>query len=147
MEDDPDSPTSARPQPRSSRALAPRQPSRRSPVTNGTKQFIAGAENGPWARRRHDLVAAHVADLGGPDQLSEAQLSLCRRVATIELELEVMEGKLSLGQDVDLDLYNRLAGNLRRCLETIGMQRVAKVLNGREMSLEEISRQINGEHS
>jgi hypothetical protein len=128
-----------KPQPPSSRALAPRQPSRRSGVTNGSKQFIAGDENSAWARRRYDLVALHAADLGGAEHLSEAELSLCRRVATLELELEVMEGKLSLGADVDLDLYNRLAGNLRRCLETIGLKRVTRDV-GSDYLLEHFSR-------
>lgn len=55
--------------------------------------------------------------------LSEAQLSLIRRSSTIEIELESMEGRLSRGEDVDLDLFNRAAGNLRRLLETLGIQR------------------------
>jgi hypothetical protein len=53
-------------------------------------------------------------------------LSLCRRVAAIEVQLEQMEACMSEGDlKVDLDLYNRLAGNLRRMLETIGLQRRA----------------------
>src|SRR5262249_32066312 len=69
----------------------------RSAVTNGRRAFVEGNGQSAWARRYRDLAHAHIADLGGAEKLSEAQISLCRRAATIELELEQMEGKLSLG--------------------------------------------------
>ena len=75
------------------------------------------------------MIALHIADLGGEERLSENQLSLCRRVATIETELEMLEGQLSLGKVADLDLYNRLSGNLRRILESLGLERVARPVN------------------
>lgn len=116
----------AAPEPPTSRGKIPRKPTARSAVSNGTKQLIAGDERGVWARRRHDIIAAHISDLGGPETLSEALLSLCRMSATIRVEMELMEARLSHSESVDLDLYNRLAGNLRRCLESIGLKRVAK---------------------
>jgi hypothetical protein len=61
-----------------------------------------------------DLILAHVADLGGPDDLSEAQISICRRVSTIECELEAMEARMSEGQPIDVDQYGRLAGRLAK---------------------------------
>ncbi len=79
-------------------------------MTNGTKLFVDGAHEGPWARRFRDLVQLHEEDLGPHDSLSELQRSLCRRVATLEVELEQMEGKLSKGEDVDLELYRALTG-------------------------------------
>lgn len=99
---------------------------KRSSVTNGTKAFIEGDGNSPWYRRFKDLLALHVEDLGGPELLSEAQISLCRRAATLEVELERIEGQLSLGNDADLDAYNRHAGGLRRILETLGVERVKR---------------------
>jgi hypothetical protein len=99
-------------------------PSRqRSAVSNGSRLFVAGDGNSAWSRRFRDLVAQHAADLGGADHLSEAQLSLIRRVATIETELEQREGELSRGMAVDLDQYGRAAGQLRRLLETLGTSR------------------------
>lgn len=98
----------------------------RSAVTNNTRSFIRGDGNSPWARRYRDLIALHVDDLGGPDVVSEAQLSLCRRLSALEVEAERMEGQLSMGCEVDLDLLNRIGGNIRRGLETIGMHRVQK---------------------
>jgi hypothetical protein len=58
--------------------------------------------------------------------MSEGRKSLCRRAATLEVNLEQLEAKMSEGQGVDLDIYNRLAGNLRRILETLGLERKIK---------------------
>jgi hypothetical protein len=98
----------------------------RSAVTNGTRAYVVGDGNSPWARRQRDLAAMHAEDAGGADSLSAAQLSLCQRAATLETELEFLEGQLSLGQRVDMDCYGRLAGHLRRILETLGVERKAK---------------------
>lgn len=63
--------------------------------------------------------------------MSEAQVSLCRRVAAIEIQLEQMEAKMSEGNlSVDMDQYGRLAGHLRRILESIGLKRVARPIDG-----------------
>jgi hypothetical protein len=97
----------------------------RSKVTNGRRVFAIGGDgSSAWTRRWKDLFDAHVVDLGGREVLSEAQVSLCRRVAAIEIQLEQMEAKMSEGDlTVDLDLYGRLAGHLRRIFETIGIKR------------------------
>jgi hypothetical protein len=94
-----------------------------SAVTSGRQLFVDGDPNSAWSRRYRDLVAGHVADLGGRDVLSEAQLSLIRRASAIELELEQMEGKLSMGDLVDLDIFTRSASHLRRIFETLGIGR------------------------
>jgi len=97
----------------------------RSRVTSGKRKFVAGDGHSAWGRRYLDLVAGHVADLGGADLLSEAQHSLVKRASTLEVELEMMEGRLSKGEKVDLDLYGRSLNTLRRTLESIGLRRVA----------------------
>ena len=109
-------------------ASVAKSPRQRSAVTNGKRAFVDGDGNAAWTRRWRDLVSAHVSDLGGTDILSEAQSSLCRRVATIEIELEQLEGKLSKGEAVDLDAYTRAAGHLRRILELLGLERRSKDL-------------------
>ena len=39
----------------------------RSRITNGST-FLPGIDNrGPWIRRCKDVIAAHLSDLGGPD--------------------------------------------------------------------------------
>ena len=113
--------------------LAPRQ---RSRVTNGSALFVEGDGRTPWSRRFRDLCTLHSDDLGGADLLTEAQASLVRRVATIEVQLEQMEGDMSEGGDVSLDLYTRSASHLRRILETLGIDRKAKdVTPGRDQYL------------
>lgn len=100
------------------------RPSRvRSQVTNGRRTFVDGDGKSAWARRRRDVIELHVSDMGGWDALSEAQISLATRAAVIQVELEQMEGKLSMGEEVNLDAYTRAAGHLRRILETIGIER------------------------
>jgi hypothetical protein len=88
-------------------------------VTNGKRVFAIGGDGrGAWTRRWKDLHEQHVLDIGGPEGLSEAQVSLCRRCAAIEVQLEQMEAQMSEGNlDVDLDLYGRLTGQLRRTFE------------------------------
>jgi hypothetical protein len=98
----------------------------RSRVTTGRKVFVEGDGNSRWARRYRDLIAAHCQDLGGVDLLSEAQTSLIRRASAIELELEQMEGKLSLGEQIDLDVFTRSASHLRRLFEVLGIKRLPR---------------------
>ena len=57
--------------------------------------------------------------------ISEAQFALCKRAAALECELEQLEGRLSQGEQVDLDSYGRAASHLRRILETLGLVRRA----------------------
>src|SRR5215470_17143471 len=76
-----------------------------SAVTNGTRTLIDGNENSQWARRYKDLCLLHVADLGGADSVTEAQISLIRRCAAIEVQLERLEGVMSNGGGVDLDTF------------------------------------------
>src|SRR6516164_2762472 len=94
----------------------------RSAVTSGRKLFVNGDPNSAWARRFHDLVRGHVMDAGGRDMISEAQFALCKRAAALECELEQLEGRLSQGEQIDLDRYGRAASHLRRILESIGLE-------------------------
>lgn len=95
-----------------------------SAVTSGRKLFVLGDSNSAWSRRYADLVRLHAQDMSGGLDLSQAQQSLIRRAAAIECELELMEGRLSLGEPVDLDLFTRSSSHLRRLLETLGIKRV-----------------------
>jgi hypothetical protein len=109
-------------------AIAKRPSKVRSAVSNGKRSFVDGDGKSVWARRQRDLFELHISDLGPVESLSEAQLSICRRVATIEVELERQEGALSKGEAIDLDAYSRIAGNLRRMLESIGIERAKRDL-------------------
>jgi hypothetical protein len=106
-----------------------RSKTNRSATTNGNRPFALGGDGrGAWVRRWRDLTDLHMADLSDPATLSEGQMSLCRRAATIEVQLEQMEAEMSLGNEVEFDVYNRGAGNLRRILESIGLQRRGRVV-------------------
>jgi len=102
---------------------------RRSAVTTGRRRFVDLGNGGTvWGRRHADLVAGHVADRGGADLLSDAEVSIIKRAASLECELELMEGKLSLSEPIDLDLFQRTSNSLRRLLETIGLKRTARLV-------------------
>jgi hypothetical protein len=83
-----------------------------------------------------------VADLGGADLLSEAQFSLIRRAAAIEIELERLDAQLSRNEPVDMDSYARVAGHLRRLFETTGLERRAKDISP---TLSDIAAEIEAE--
>jgi hypothetical protein len=109
----------------------------RSAVTSGRKLFVTGDSNSAWARRFHDLVHGHISDLGGRRIMSEAQFALCKRAAGLECELEQMEGRMSLSEEINLDSYGRAASHLRRILETLGLERKARdvTLDGVEVDV------------
>jgi hypothetical protein len=88
-----------------------------------------GDARSAWARRWSDLIAAHARDIGGAETLSEAQISICRRAAAVELELEAMEGRMSVSQPIDITVYARLAGVLCRLFELVGVKGRAKPLD------------------
>jgi len=117
----------------------------RSRVTNGKVLFAQGGDNrGAWARRWRDLFELHLADYGGREFMSEAELAICGMVATARVEMEQLAAKMSEGIATpdDVDLYNRLSGNSRRHLETLGLERRAKPVDA-PPTLSEIARRIH----
>jgi hypothetical protein len=108
-------------------SVAPRKG--RSKVTNG-RVLIAGVDQrSPWVRRCKDVIASHISDLGGADNTSAAERSIVRRASVLTVELERLEARFALAGEAsaeDLDVYARIAGNLRRLLEAVGMQRRAR---------------------
>jgi hypothetical protein len=121
-------------------ATDPRPPRMRSAVTNGARLFVEGSGTSAWSRRYADLIAGHCRDMGSRDMLSEAQFSLIRRAAAIECELEVLEGRLSRGEQVDLDSFGRGASHLRRLLESLGLERRPR--NVTPPSIEDYARHV-----
>ena len=102
----------------------------RSRITNGRSLLPRGADGRTlWVRRFRDLIALHLADLGGEAAVSEAQQALVRRAATIIIALERMEFTFATegeGTPHQLELYQRLSNTLRRLLQTIGLERRAR---------------------
>jgi hypothetical protein len=105
----------------------PAKPKRKSSaVSSGNRMFVQGDSSSAWSRRYRDIVASHVSDLGERPALSEAEYSLVKRASTLELECEQMEGRLSMGLEIDLDLFQRTSNSLRRLLESLGLKRVPR---------------------
>jgi hypothetical protein len=127
---------------------SPTMPARaRSRVSNGKSLFADATVDGrgAWARRLRDLLVLHISDLGGEDMVTAAERSIIRRVATITVELELLEKKFALsdGADAaDLDLYVRSAGGLRRLFEAIGLKRIARDVTP---TLDDIAAEIRAE--
>jgi hypothetical protein len=100
----------------------------RSRVSNGKKLFADATADGRsgWSRRLRDLIGLHTSDIGPDDVISAAEHSIIRRAAAITVELELLETRFALAngaKPVELDLYVRSAGGLRRLLEAIGLKR------------------------
>lgn len=98
----------------------------RSAATNGTRAYVCGNGNSPWARRQRDFLDQYISDQGGIDHVTAVVYAKCRMAASLGVERELMEGKRSLGQEIDLDQFGRLIGQERRVLESLGADRIAK---------------------
>lgn len=75
-----------------------------------------------------DTMLNMTAHAGGADHISEARRLLVRRVAALEAELINMEDRFASVRaeggtppSKSLDLYQRMAGAQRRCLEALGL--------------------------
>jgi hypothetical protein len=104
----------------------------RSKITNGTTLLVGVDGRSPWVRRCKDVIAEHVADLGGADNTSAAERSIIRRAAVLTTELERLEAVFALAGEasaVELDIYARIAANLRRLLESVGLKRRSRDVN------------------
>ncbi len=107
-------------------ALRQRSKTQRSAVSNGTKLLMADGRS-PWSRRFGDIVFAHCSDLGGHENLSQAEIAIIKRAATLQVELEAKEAALANGEGkIDLAEFAQVANGMRRLLETVGIKRVAR---------------------
>jgi hypothetical protein len=123
---------------RHSKAFPPRNAkSARSAISNG-KRLLPGIDNrSPWVRRCRDIMSDLTSDRGGVSELSAAEASLIRRSAVLSVELEALEVRFATDGQAsanDLDLYGRTTGNLRRCLETLGIHRRARSINAKSLA-------------
>lgn len=107
---------------------SPTKAQARSAISNG-QAIVAGVDGrSTWCRRLRDLVALHLSDLGGEDNVSEAEKSLVRRASVLEVELERLEAGFAISEPdtLSLDAYQRATGALRRLHEVLGLPRRAK---------------------
>src|SRR5690348_12784194 len=88
----------------------------RSAISNG-KHVLADVDHrGPEMRRLKDLLADHVSDLGGPDQITHAEKLLASRASMIAVLCEMSErtfitNKLKV-HPRELEAYLHAVGNL-----------------------------------
>jgi hypothetical protein len=74
--------------------------------------------------RRFRTVAARIAfDLGGRENLREAQQQLIRRCAMLSAQCELMEAQAVEGQPLNALAYGQLTGHLVRALNVLGLKR------------------------
>jgi hypothetical protein len=101
----------------------------RSKITNGA--LLPGIDGrSTWVRRARDLLRSFITDLGGPSDVSTAELALARRCAVLVAQAERLEAEFAVVQgkadNADLDAYLRTANTLRRLLQTLGLKRRAR---------------------
>lgn len=105
-------------------------PSRqRSKITNGSALLSNVDGRCAWIRRTKDLIALHLADLGGPENATAAEASIVRRAAVLSVELETMEATFATAGSAtseQLALYGTTSNSLRRLLESVGLERRAR---------------------
>ena len=109
------------------RAVVERHPSKqKSRITNGSALLPGVDQRSAWVRRAQDVLSQHLADK--PDATA-AEQAIIRRAAVLIVELERLERQFALAGEADayaLDLYGRVAGNMRRLLEAVGLERRAR---------------------
>jgi hypothetical protein len=82
------------------------------------------------ARRYAQITAQCLADLGGEATLSETQLQLARRFAMLSALAELAEGEAMSGKPMDHERYTSIVGVALRIGTRLGLQRVAREING-----------------
>jgi hypothetical protein len=119
--------------------LGNRQRAHRSSVSNGTRLFAVAGLDGrtQTARRFRDLIEVWTLDLGGADMLSEGQRQLIRRAASLSIMAEAAEADLARDMDMDVNTYGMVCDRLRRIVESLGIERVARPINDGSQALAE----------
>jgi hypothetical protein len=111
-------------------------------VTNGNRLHVANPGDHAWSRRFRDVLAQILADISGPEHLSEAQRQLARRAATICIACEKMEGEAAAGNDIDADLFGQMTDRLGRCFNRLGIKRTSR--DGGTLTLDQYLTQRQG---
>jgi hypothetical protein len=115
----------------------PRQRRHKSAITAGNRLFAPERTDGRThaSMRFRDLNDDIIADLGGRALLSTGQLQLVRRAATLSVTAEGMEADAVSGKAFDVDLYGQLTDRLGRCLQRLGLERLARPVNDGSQAL------------
>jgi hypothetical protein len=127
--------------------LVAKRPHHRSSVSNGRRLFaIEGMDGRTYTGRRfRDLIEEITIDLGGAGMVSTAQKQLIRRAATLSIMCESLEAQCVQGHPFDCELYGSLTDRLGRCLQRLGLSRLARDVNAEDRSLDVILGRANAE--
>jgi hypothetical protein len=85
--------------------------------------FVREGSNSVSAQRFRTVASRMAFDLGGRENLTEAQQQLIRRCAMLSAQCELLESQAVEGQPLDGDAYGRLTGHLVRALSVLGIKR------------------------
>jgi hypothetical protein len=103
-------------------ANAERPSTIRSRVTNGSKMVHGLDGRTASARRFRDLQIAYAGDLGGPENLGEAQRALIAQTATLQVQAERVQAAVLRGEQIDAEQLTRLANSVARNLVRLGLK-------------------------
>jgi len=78
------------------------------------------------AQAVNERLGILVSDLGGIDQLSYQQQSLCKRAIWMEAIIEQQESALSRGEDIEQGRLTQAVNTLIGLLKTLGLERQSK---------------------
>jgi hypothetical protein len=79
-----------------------------------------------FARRRREILAAVLEDLGGAERLPETRVQLVRRFAASAALAEQMEARLVCGEQINIAEHALLSSTLMRIAQIIGVDRTTR---------------------
>jgi hypothetical protein len=104
---------------------------RPEPTTSPVSSLLSidGLDRRTRPFRRYEAIrGAVLSDMGGEENTSEVQRQMISKFSTLAIQLEVMEAAALVGETIDLDLFGRCAGHMRRIAEVLGFSRVARAV-------------------
>lgn len=96
----------------------------RTRIANGTDLLPGVDGRSPMVRRRRELLAQFIADMGGDP--SEAKITIAKRATALIVWCESAESKAVNGEELDIATFTTAANTLRRYLADIGLERHAR---------------------
>jgi hypothetical protein len=96
----------------------------RSKVANGSALMQGIDARSAPARRFKDLQASMASDLG--NDLTEAQLQLVRTACGLIVMRESLDTQVLNGMTINTGQYCTISNSLKRCLQALGLKRVAR---------------------
>jgi hypothetical protein len=99
----------------------------RCQISNGSSPFLGDVDRRSLQARRHvDLLEDMIADLGGAENCTVAQIEVVRRAAGLGAFCDRCEAAMAREEEVEFDRYLAACNSLRRLLVTLGLERRAR---------------------